>query len=143
MLPAVVTKALAPSARVVEIGVGGRFAALEALLAERSDVQAVAIDVDPTALEGAPEGLETHVDDVHEPTFSLYRGADLVFAQRPPVELQPAIARLARSVDADLALRALKDEWADLEAIVGEPTVTSGPAAWRWWPARGGAHGGE
>jgi uncharacterized UPF0146 family protein len=135
VLPAVVVDRLPPEPRVVEVGVGGRFDALRELAERRPQARLVAVDVDPAGLEGAPAGVETHVDDVHEPRASIYRGVDLVFARRPPAELQPAIARLARAHGADLALRALKDEWADLTGILGEPAIPPEAGAWRWWPA--------
>lgn len=125
---------LAPQATVVEVGVGGRFSTLAALGEARPDVRRIAVDVDEAALSPAPEGVQTHVDDVHDPRVSLYRDAELVFARRPPAELQPAIARLARALDASLALRALANEWADLTDIVGEPTVPESSSPWRWWP---------
>lgn len=135
MLPDPVVEALPPAPKVVEVGVGGRFELLEALGRALPESDLRAVDVDREAVEDPPSGVQAHVDDVHEPTHSLYRGVDLVVAQRPPVELQPAIARLAAARKASLAIRALKDEWADLEPIVGphEPLDVAGP--WRLWPA--------
>lgn len=135
MLPDAVVASLGPSPFVVEVGVGGRFQTLANLAQRRPEARLLAVDVDPGGLSGAPEGVTTRVDDVHEPRFSLYRGAELVFACRPPAELQTAIARLAAAIGAGLALRALKDEWADLEEILGRPRLPEGPQAWRWWPA--------
>lgn len=134
MLPDPVLDRVPPGALVVEVGVGGRFATLEALAEARPALHLRAVDVDPAALDGAPSTIETHVDDVMDPRWLLYRDAALVFAQRAPAELQPAIARLARAVDADLALRALKDEWADLDAILGDPRRPDAEEPWRWWP---------
>jgi uncharacterized UPF0146 family protein len=134
VLPDAVIEALAPSALVVEVGVGGRFDLLAALAQRRPDLRLVAVDRDPEALADPPSGVHAHVDDVHDPTVSPYREAELVLARRPPAELQPAIARLARRLEADLALRALKDEWADLAPIVGEPQILDAERPWRWWP---------
>lgn len=138
MLPDAVIEALAPSALVVEVGVGGRFDLLAALAQRRPDLRLVAVDRDPEALADPPSGVHVHVhvhvDDVHDSPVSPYREAELVLARRPPAELQPAIARLARRLEADLALRALKDEWADLAPIVGEPRILDAEQPWRWWP---------
>jgi uncharacterized UPF0146 family protein len=137
VLPDAVIEALAPSALVVEVGVGGRFDLLAALAQRRPDLRLVAVDRDPEALADPPSGVHVHVDDVHDPTVSPYGEAELVLARRPPAELQPAIARLARRLEAGLALRALKDEWADLAPIVGDPRILDAEQPWRWWPREG------
>lgn len=134
MLPDEVLEALCPQPRIVEVGVGGRFDLLEALAQRLPGARLVAVDIDPERLQGVPSAIEAHVDDVHEPRILLYRAADLIVARRPPVELQPAVARLARSTGAALALRALKDEWADLTGILGFGTLLGEQEAWRWWP---------
>lgn len=135
MLPDPIVEALPPHPHVVEVGVGGRFDLLEALGEVLPGARRIAVDVDPAAVEGAPEGVAGHVHDVRGPGQAPYHGVDLVVARRPPVELQPAIARRARRHGAALAMRALKDEWADLDAIVGKPRILGGAEPWRWWPA--------
>lgn len=140
MLPDPLLEALPPNARVVEVGVGGRFDVLEALSHRREDLELVATDVRAGALEGAPGTVETHVDDVFEPRTSIYEGAKLVYAVRCPAELQPPLARLAGSVGAQLAVRALKDEWADVDDLLGPHRILStSQASWRWWPGDRGS----
>lgn len=136
MLPTPIIQALPPAPKIVEVGVGGRFDLLEALGQALPEADLWAVDVDPAALEGAPEGLKARVDDVREPG-SAYRGADLLVARRPPAELQPAIARRAREQGAALAIRALKDEWGPVEAVLGEGRIVGGASPWRWWPHEG------
>lgn len=66
--------------------------------------------LDLTRPHGRPHGLDAggHVVDHAAPQ------ADLVFGTRLPEELQVPAWRLARALGADLFVRALKDEWADL-----------------------------
>jgi len=104
---------LPPHPRIVEIGVGGRFDLAEHLLGAIDEVDLLLVDVNPDALDSAPEPARAAVDDVTQPRLPLYRDADLIVARRCPAELQPPIARLARGVFAILAVQALKDEWAD------------------------------
>lgn len=138
MLPDPVVDDLPPGALVVEIGVGGRFNVLEALASARPDLRLVATDVNQAALDGAPEVVGTHVDDVWRPDEALYDGAALIFAVRCPAELQVPTARLAARVGARLALRAFKDEWADVDRVMGQHTLISTPqGAWRIWEAPG------
>lgn len=122
---------------MVEIGVGGRWEALRAVARARPDLKLLATDVHPRRLEGAPEGVATAADDVTAPREALYEGAVLLYAVRAPEELQAAIARLARSLGAGLALSVVKDEWADLAGIVGAHRVATGSEgrSWRVWPS--------
>lgn len=135
VLPARLLEALDPAARVVEVGVGGRFDVLETLLERRPDLDLVATDVHEAALEGAPAGVATHVDDVVSPRVGIYEGAGLLYAVRCPAELQVPLARLADRVGARLAIRALKDEWADVDRVLGPHELASPEGvAWRIWP---------
>lgn len=134
MLPDRVVEALPRGARVVEVGVGGRFEALAALREARPDLALVATDVDPAALEDAPEGVQARLDDAFDPDPRLYEGACLVFAVRAPEDLQPALARLAAGAGASLALSPLGTELAPLDAMEGQARVIRGERAWHWWP---------
>ena len=48
------------------------------------------------------EGLDFFVDDVFEPDFSLYLGAEVIYAIRPAIEMIPPLISLARHTGADL-----------------------------------------
>ncbi len=135
MLPAPVAEALPRDATVLEVGVGGRFTLLEALHETRPDLQLVATDVRPAALEGAPEPVRTFVDDVWEPEVASYDAVDLIVSVRCPAEMQPPLARLASTVDARLALAPIKDEWAHLDRTLGPHQILQEDGtAWRIWP---------
>lgn len=120
VLPPRLLDRLPRGALVVEVGVGGRFDALEALAGTRPDLQLRAVDVNAHALRGSPEAVHAVQDDVWEPTLGLYEGASLLFAIRCPSELQPPLARLSRRVGALVAFTVVKDEWAPLGPILGD-----------------------
>ncbi|MFZ3383566.1 MAG: UPF0146 family protein, partial [Candidatus Methanoperedens sp.] len=46
--------------------------------------------------------------------MGIYRNASLIYAIRPPIDLQDAIAAIAREVGADLIIRPFGSEKADL-----------------------------
>lgn len=136
MLPPRILAKLPEGARVVEVGLGGRWTTMEALAEARPDLELVATDVHEERLAEPPHGVETVLDDAFEPDVELYEGARLIYAVRVPAELQPPLARLAKQVGANLALLALKDEWADLQGTLGRPTLYASPdgRTWRvWW----------
>jgi len=61
--------------------------------------------------------LSIEADDIFDPTPELYRGACLIYSIRPPVEMQPAMGRLALSIGADLIIRPLGDEIVSLPGL--------------------------
>ena len=126
-LPAPLVARARAAGRVLEVGAGARFEVALALAAE-AGAEVLVSDVDARVL-GAPLPLHALVLDVTRPPLSGLEGVGLVVAVRLPEELQLAAARLARSLGADLALRPLKDEWADVSAAL--PRVVAWPDGWR------------
>lgn len=112
-LPPPLLARVARARKVVEVGAGGVFATALALQAHAPRAEFVLTDVDPRVLR-APPPLRGVLHDVTRDGPGPLAGADLVYAVRLPEELQRAAAGLARELGADLALRPLKDEWADL-----------------------------
>jgi uncharacterized UPF0146 family protein len=86
-------------------------------------------DVDPRVML-APTTLEARMLDLTRPSLEGLEGVDLVYAVRLPEELQLSASRLAVALGADLALRPLKDEWAEL----GPRRHLVWPDGWRYWP---------
>lgn len=99
--------------KIVEVGAGRDFRVALALKGLAPGAEVLVTDVSPGVLD-APRDLAAFCDDVTRPAWALYEGADLVVGVRTPEELQLAVARVARKVGAALALRPLKDEWADV-----------------------------
>ena len=88
--------------RVVEVGIGCRTDVASALTERGASV--VATDVRPRTV---PEPVEFVIDDVVEPTLSVYEGADVIYALNLPPELhRPALA-VARRVGADFRFTTL------------------------------------
>ncbi len=106
---------------------GAEFGTALAVKAENPLAEMIVTDVSPV-VRAAPAELAAFVDDVARPTWAIYEGADLIMAVRAPEEIQIPIARVARRVGASLALRALKDEWAD----VGEAFRAFEPVSGGW-----------
>ena len=122
--------ARARRARVgLEVGAGARFDTALALVAAGPGARWLVSDIDARVL-AAPPPIEALRLDVLRPDMSALVGVDLVYAVRIPEELQMAASRLAVALRADLALRPLKDEWADL----GARRHVAWPDGWRYWP---------
>jgi hypothetical protein len=97
--------------RIIEIGVGqcGDVARLIPDL--------IATDIRPVHVDG----VKTVRDDIFNPSEELYRGASLLYSIRPPIEVQIAMGDLALRIGADVLIRPLEDEIADLEGFSREP----------------------
>ena len=96
------------SGRVVEVGAG--FAAEVAL-----GLRARGLDVALTDKEERLLGsLRVEKDDIFSPRLELYRGASLIYSIRPPLEMQLAMGMLALQIGADVLVRPLMDEVAEL-----------------------------
>ena len=93
--------------KVVEIGVGNR---PEVALALKEELDVVVTDMH----EQEYAGVRFCRDDVFSPDMGIYRNATLLYSIRPPIDLQVAMAKIAKEVDADLIIRPFGHEKADL-----------------------------
>jgi len=98
-----------PSAKkIVEVGVGkvpDVTIELQRLLPE---CEVIVTDVaEPPKLSGRVKFVR---DDITEPKSSIYEGAALIYAVRPPPELQPYLLEVARKAGADLLIKPLASE---------------------------------
>lgn len=96
--------------RIIEIGIGhgGDVARLIPNL--------IATDICPVSIDG----VATVCDDIFDPTEEIYRGASLLYSIRPPLEVQIAMGDLALRIGADVLIRPIDDEIADLEGFSRE-----------------------
>jgi len=90
---------------VIEIGIGRNSDVATACAGAGLRVRATDIRPVPPI-----EGVEGRVDDVFAPDLTWYRGADLIYAVRPGVEMVPAMIDLARAIGCDLVVYHLGDE---------------------------------
>lgn len=96
------------SGRVVEVGVG--YLPTIAQLLSESGIDVVLTDKE----ERFFAGLTVKKDDIFAPRMDLYQGASLIYSIRPPLELQIAIGSIAAQINADMLIRPLEDEVAEL-----------------------------
>lgn len=95
------------SNRVVEVGVGS-LPHVALLLKDKLDV--VVTDVN----EQKYTGVRFCRDDIFAPDMEIYKNASLIYSIRPPIDIQDAIAKVAKKVGADLLIRPFGNEKADL-----------------------------
>jgi uncharacterized UPF0146 family protein len=88
----------------VEVGIGRNTTAAETAAACGCRVRG--LDIRPWATRGVPFAR----DDVFAPDLALYRGADVIYAVRPGVEMIPPLIALARACRCDLLVYHLGNE---------------------------------
>ena len=110
--------------RAVEVGIGRNTVAAE-MLAQAGVLMRC---TDVKNLEH-PSHLFFVNDDVFEPDFTLYRGADVIYAIRPGIEMIPPLVALAREINSDLIVCHLGFE---LYGDGGE-TIDCGIVLHRYW----------
>jgi hypothetical protein len=102
----------------VEIGIG-HFPDLAFALLDRG-INVFATDILPFPYSG----LKVVVDDITCPDLSFYKGTDLIYSMRPPPELLPYIARLAKTISADLIIKPLTSEYAEGYRLIRNGNTT-------------------
>jgi uncharacterized UPF0146 family protein len=90
---------------VVEVGAGGNLTA--ARLIRDAGVLIRCTDIRPVPPD---DGIPVVQDDIFSPDEGLYRGADLVYAIRPGVEMVPPLIAIAMRTGADLLVYHLGNE---------------------------------
>ena len=85
--------------RAIEAGIGNNTDAAE-LVAGAGALKGCT-DIRPLTL---PPSLNFHQDDIFDPDMSHYRGADVIFAIRPAIEMLPPLIRIASEADCDLVV---------------------------------------
>ena len=88
-----------------EIGVG-HFPDVGFALLEKG-LKVFATDIRPFSYDG----FEVFVDDITEPNLLLYKGVDIIYSVRPPLELVPYIRRVAGYVSARVVIKSLSSEY--------------------------------
>lgn len=107
--------------KVVEVGAG--FVTDVAAKLKALDLDMVVTDLTERELEG----ICVQADDIFSPRMEIYEDASLIYALRPPLEVQIAMGDLARKVGADVLVRPLGDEVAELKGF-SKKLVNAGDA---------------
>jgi uncharacterized protein len=108
------------SGKVVEVGAGFM---LDVALLLRQRLTVVATDKEKYSLDG----ISIIDDDIFSPRKEIYEGASLLYSIRPPIEIQVAMGRLAAEIRADVLIRPLNDEIAELRGFC-RSLINSGDA---------------
>ena len=116
--------------RIVEVGAGHVPAVALQLLAR--DLEVVLTDKEERMLGS----LRVEKDDIFAPRMALYQGASLIYSIRPPLELQIAMGDVAARVGADVLIRPLQDEVAELPGFARR-LINAGEARFYLFRAKG------
>ncbi|ATZ61240.2 MAG: UPF0146 family protein [Methanosarcinales archaeon Met12] len=108
--------------KIVEVGIG-KHPEVALLLKDRLDVTVT--DVMCPRIHG----IRFIRDDIFNPDIQIYKGASLIYSIRPPIDLQCAIASVARKVDADMIIRPFASERANIDKYFVESLVNYKDAA--------------
>ena len=94
--------------RVVEVGVGHFPHVAQSLL--EMGLEVILTD----RRERILAGMRVEKGDIFAPQREIYQGAGLIYSIRPPLEMQLVMGELAAEVGADVVVRPLQDEIAQL-----------------------------
>ncbi|MEN6442383.1 MAG: UPF0146 family protein [Methanoregula sp.] len=84
---------------VVEVGIGQNTDAARVLFEAGAKIRATDVKNFPQ-----PDWLSFFVDDIFDPEFFRYSGADAIYAIRPAEEMIPPLIALAQRLDCDLVV---------------------------------------
>jgi uncharacterized protein len=93
--------------KIVEVGVGN-FHKVALILEEHFKIDIIMTDIKPSH-------SMIILDDIAHPNLKIYKDATLIYAIRPPPELQPHLLDVARKVGADLIIKPFSTELINLD----------------------------
>ena len=102
--------------RIIEVGVGSL---PQVALALKDNMDVIVTDIDEHKY---PE-IRFVRDDIFSPDIQIYMNASLIYSIRPPIDIQQAIASVAKEVNADLLIRPFGNEKADLRKFLKNCTL--------------------
>ncbi len=106
------------SNKVIEVGVGSR-PQVALVLKDRLDV--VVTDINKQEYSG----VRFCRDDIFAPDIGIYMNASLIYSIRPPIDMQEAIAIIAKKLGADMLIRPFGNEKADIDRIFRSCTLVN------------------
>ncbi len=97
--------------KIVEVGVGHRIDIAIGVKMLLPNVEVIVTDKDESWVRTRrTPRVQAVADDVMFPSLPVYEGAGLIYSLRPPLEMVPALERLAERVGADLLVVPISDE---------------------------------
>jgi len=115
--------------KVIEVGIGKH---PEVALLLKGHVNVIGTDIVEQDV-----GITFVRDDIFDPDLRIYEGASLLYSIRAPPEMQHAIASVALRVGADVILRPLGSEKADLSDCFEESVVNYKSAVFYLYKKKG------
>ena len=106
-----------------EIGIGS-FPDVGFALQEKG-LQVFATDIKPIHYDG----MKICRDDITNPDLTLYRGFELIYSIRPPLEMLPYMKLVAKEMNADMIIKPLSSEYPGGQLIHGGGVALF---LWRW-----------
>ena len=113
--------------KVVEVGVG-YYSDVAGLLVAQG-LQVILTDRE----ERLVAGLKVEKDDIFSPRLELYRGAEMIYSIRPPLEMQLAMGVVAKEVGADVLIRPLMEEVARLPGFSRRLVIYGHASFYLYW----------
>ena len=120
--------------KVVEVGVGS-LPHVALLLKDKLDVVVTDVNdrdysglMNPSKQDEYPwvhQSIRFCRDDIFAPCIEIYKNASLIYSIRPPIDLQEAMAKVAKEVGADLLVRPFGIEKADLSRYFKNYTLVN------------------
>ncbi len=97
--------------KIVEVGVGHRIDVAIGVKMLIPDAEVIVTDKDESWVRTRrTPRVRAVADDIMFPSIPIYEGAGLIYSLHPPLEMVPALERLAEQVGADLLVVPISDE---------------------------------
>lgn len=97
--------------KIVEVGVGQRVNVAEKLKETMPTTDVLVTDTQESVIRSYNgSGVRAIVDNVFSPRLHVYQGASLIYSLNPPMEMVPALEKLAEAIGADLLVKPMSDE---------------------------------
>ncbi|HEV2120872.1 MAG TPA: UPF0146 family protein [Candidatus Bathyarchaeia archaeon] len=113
--------------KIIEVGVGHRIDVAEQIAEALPRTEILVTDKDESWVRTRKGGRIRGIsDDVMFPRLNLYQGASLVYSLHPPVEIFPALERLANGVGADLLIVPISDERHEFQRAMWRELIIQG-----------------
>jgi len=99
------------SRKIVEVGVGHRVNVAEKLKETMPATEVIVTDTQESVIRSYNgSSVRAIVDNIFLPNLQVYQGASLIYSLNPPMEIVPALEKLAKDIGSDLLVKPMSDE---------------------------------